>query len=186
MSDDHHSRGFDWGPPDAGRLEPAKEWVVHVLLLLLIGLGTWFLIDSGSTGDQPVSEADMFSASSIRRPPASQTGALPSPSGVSGGNVEMRLPASEGTTALAGVATLPGPLKPVFLVQLGAFGEEEAALEAQTRLRKKGYVASLTTPNEEYEMYRLLLGPFSEEKQADDTARKLNEMDFPCFVIESL
>jgi len=53
------------------------------------------------------------------------------------------------------------------------------------RLSENGMVASLTAPNELYEMYRILMGPFNMEAEAEKTARQLNELDFPCFVIES-
>ncbi|HNV72245.1 MAG TPA: SPOR domain-containing protein [Candidatus Ozemobacteraceae bacterium] len=182
MSEDP-SRGFDWGPPDAGRFESLKEWGVYALLVLLIGAGIWFLVDAASPGIQPGTLADAFPRATIR-PPLETSSAKNTDASQLGHSVSL-----DGVVTPAGPASLAVPLpaaKPVFLIQLGAFGEEQAALDAQTRLRKKGYVASLTVPDAEYELYRVLLGPFSDEKQADDTARKLNEMDFPCFVIESL
>ncbi len=184
MSDDS-SRGFDWGPPDAGRFESLKEWGVYVLLILLIGGGIWFLVDAAGPGGQGVSSDVTFApmTGKSNRQSASNAESISSRPGQTANPSEMAT--VDGKTAGASPTPLV-PAKPVYLIQLGAFGEEQAAVDAQAKLRKKGYVASLTVPSEEFELYRLLLGPFSEEKQADETARKLNEMDFPCFVIESL
>ncbi|HEY9070296.1 MAG TPA: SPOR domain-containing protein, partial [Candidatus Ozemobacteraceae bacterium] len=80
---------------------------------------------------------------------------------------------------------VPVVTKPRFHVQLGAFGDEETARSTGDALKKKGFDAAIMAPDDQYEMYRVLMGPFDREDEAEALARKLNELDFPCFVIES-
>ena len=70
--------------------------------------------------------------------------------------------------------------------QLGAFGDEESARLVYEKLKSLGYQGSIVLPSEQNELYRLVIGPFKTEKEADAISRKLNELDFPSFVIESL
>lgn len=71
------------------------------------------------------------------------------------------------------------------MVQSGAFGDEESARTFYLKLKDLGFNVSMALPDEQFEMYRILLGPFQSEKEAESKARRLNELDFPSFVIES-
>lgn len=82
-------------------------------------------------------------------------------------------------------SALPPARKPSFHVQLGAFGDEETAKATFEQVKKKGFDATFLAPDEQFEMYRVTMGPYSEEPEANRIARQLNELDFPCFVIES-
>ena len=39
--------------------------------------------------------------------------------------------------------------------------------------------------DEQFEIYRLVVGPYETEKIAEDKAEQLNEIGFPCFVVEA-
>ncbi len=160
-------RDFDWGPESGSDFEGIKEWAVYALLIALLIAGVWFIFDS-----VPPSEGRKSAA------PA-ETNTLPEP------------PAPEERNDLASPAAVapntpePAPPLPAFKVQLGAFSDQESAAATLEELKDKGFAAVLSPPDEQYEMYRIHLGPFGSEAEAEKTARKLNEMDFPCFVLES-
>lgn len=168
-ADKPSTRQFDWGPTAESGFEGIKEWAVYGLLVVLLAVCGWFLLDLEKAPPASSQLPDVPAAIPLTPPVPAVTGtttaALPAPPS-------------------AGPVTAP-PEEPTFFVQLGAFGDEESAQLAQDRAAAKGFVASLTVPNEQYEMYRLMLGPFRQEAEAERTARQLNELDFPCFVIES-
>lgn len=165
------SKGFDWGPPTSSTGEAVKEWGIYFLLVLLIGGGGWLLIDSARQKDLPPTSPV---------PALSEPSKTVAPTPVAVNN----LAASPAASQISPKSDRPKP-NPVFLVQLGAFGDEESARTVFHRLKSLGFVANLAAPDEQFEMYRLLMGPFSSENEAEGISRKLNELDFPCFVIES-
>lgn len=73
-----------------------------------------------------------------------------------------------------------------FLVQLGAFADKKSATEAFEAMKAAGFSPVLSEPDSQYEIYRVSVGPFQTEDEANETADKLNSLDFHCFVIESL
>ena len=164
MSEDQ--RGFDWGPPTTSHGETFKEWGMYLFLLICIGGGAWLLIGSAQQGE---GGAGAFSSA-----PPVETSPVSSPASLS--NV----------VSLASAVAAPPPKNvPIFMIQLGVFGDEESAKLSYQKLKSLGYNASIALPDEQYEMFRLLMGPFQTEKEAETISRKLNELDFPCFVIES-
>ncbi|NLI78615.1 MAG: SPOR domain-containing protein [Candidatus Riflebacteria bacterium] len=168
-ADKSSPRQFDWGPTAESGFEGAKEWAVYALLLALLAVCGWFLLDLDKAPPAPAPLPDVAVTIPLT-PPAPPTTASP---------------ATSRPTPTPAAAVAPPPEEPTFFVQLGAFGDEDSARLAQERAAARGFVASLTIPNEQYEMYRLMLGPFRQEAEAERTARQLNELDFPCFVIES-
>ena len=174
-------RGFDWGPPGSGSWEPLKEWVVPFLLLVLI-LGGGYLVIGDASERPAIREGSQKTDGSEDCKTVSGSGGIAQTTSGQlaqmGTNAISEGPGQEGKLS----GSLP---QPEFFVQLGAFADEPSAQDAQIRLRKNGFTATLKTPDEQYEMFRLVLGPFTQESQAGDTARQLNELDFPCFVIES-
>jgi len=170
-------RSFDWGPPASGSSEGLNEWGVSALIVVLVALVGWFLIDTGLDMPRSASEKNTENAGE----PGMSSG-----DATDEGDMRSSEPASaaQQVKVTAGVA-VPIVAKPEFHVQLGAFGDEETARSTIDALKKKGYEATCTAPDEQYEMYRVLMGPFSHESEAESLAHKLNELDFPCFVIES-
>lgn len=180
-------RRFDWGPTNDQSLDGVKEGAVYVVLMVLLGVCGWFLIDFDKAPpmvrpvEAPLPDAPTSTAMTGVAP---QTGARPGSAAVglpADPRAGQGAPPMEGAAAHATEAAAP----PAFYVQLGAFGDEESARLAQERARKKGFMATLTPPNEQYEMFRLTIGPFADEAAAEKIARQLNELDFPCFVLES-
>lgn len=73
----------------------------------------------------------------------------------------------------------------IYIVQLGAFSNEETARAAYKSLVSKGYFPDFAEPDDEYEIYRVSLGPYQSEKEANKVSENLNSLDFSCFVVES-
>ncbi|HOY66864.1 MAG TPA: SPOR domain-containing protein [Candidatus Ozemobacteraceae bacterium] len=163
-------RSFDWGPPVAGPSEGIKEWAVYGLIVVLVSLVGWFLIDTAP--DMPRTSSEEAADEAV---PADATTAPPA----------VAPPAPVTRPTVTAGEPVPVVTKPRFHVQLGAFGDEETARSTGDALKKKGFDAAIMAPDDQYEMYRVLMGPFDREDEAEALARKLNELDFPCFVIES-
>gem|GEM_PF-725675 len=175
LSEKHTERQFDWGPSSENSHDSIKEWGVYCSVAFLLAVCGWFLLDlekaphTGSSSIGPISET--------LTQPSNSPGSASSPA------ISQSDPHLANQTAA--VSTEESGVTSAFFVQLGAFGDEDSAGLAMKRLSENGMVASLTAPNEQYEMYRILMGPFNMEAEAEKTARQLNELDFPCFVIES-
>ncbi len=166
-------RSFDWGPPAIGVSENIKEYSIYLLIAVLIAGVGWLLIDTGPDMPRGSASKNTEQADEIDVP---------------GEADEVPAPASE--PAAPQVKVTPGEVVPIvatprFHVQLGAFGDEETARATIEALKEQGHIATFTTPDDQYEMYRVLMGPFAQEAEAESLARRLNELDFPCFVVES-
>ncbi|HNW33379.1 MAG TPA: SPOR domain-containing protein [Candidatus Ozemobacteraceae bacterium] len=170
-------RSFDWGPPTTGHSEGLNEWGVYALIAVLVSMVGWFLIDTGPDMPRAASEKSTENLDELDSP-----GADTAETGVA--RLSESASAAQLVKVTAGVA-VPIVAKPLFHVQLGAFGDEETARSTIDALKAKGYVASCSAPDDQYEMYRVLMGPFDRESEAESLAHKLNKLDFPCFVIES-
>ncbi|HOT29406.1 MAG TPA: SPOR domain-containing protein [Candidatus Ozemobacteraceae bacterium] len=166
-------RSFDWGPPAIGVSENIKEYSIYLLIAVLIAGVGWLLIDTGP--EMPRGSAAKNAEQADEAEVAGDVDAPPVP---------------RDEPAAAKVTVTPGEVVPIvatprFHVQLGAFGDEETARTTVEALRQQGHVATFTVPDDQYEMYRVLMGPFAQEAEAEALARRLNELDFPCFVVES-
>ncbi len=166
-------RSFDWGPPAVGVSENIKEYSIYLLIAVLIAGVGWLLIDTGP---------DMPRGSAAKN--AEQADEVDVAGDVDEGPVPSAEPAAPQVTVTPG-EIVPIVATPRFHVQLGAFGDEETARTTVEALKKHGHVATFTAPDDQYEMYRVLMGPFAQEAEAEALARRLNELDFPCFVVES-
>jgi|GEM_PF-3802211 cell division septation protein DedD len=64
-----------------------------------------------------------------------------------------------------------------YTIQVGAFKNEVEAIALKTKLKKKGYNASINIVNKDKngKMYRVIVGEFSERKQADNFCNKLRK-----------
>jgi hypothetical protein len=73
-----------------------------------------------------------------------------------------------------------------FIVQVGAFAEEAEARKTIEKLKASGFEPKLEEPDENSEIYRILIGPFNNENEAEVTSEQLNNQDFHSFVLEAL
>ncbi len=151
-----NQRQFDWGPP-AGSGDGFKEWLIYFVILALLGIGAWVLLDINGRNGAPTATPVATSAVSNVQPLA-----VPP--------TEERLP----------------EIMPSFFVQLGAFADEESAREIYAQLVEDGLSPRLAGPDDQYEIYRILLGPFQSEEEAENKAEQLNSIGLHCFVSEAL
>ncbi len=190
MANELPNRQFDWGPPvQAG--DNMKEWLVYVVIIAVLGVGTWFLLDinrqkhSGPSVRPSDIEVDKKLDNVIPAKAYEK-----SPNGPTEITIKYAPKDTEQTNSSANtgsVNTLNQNTQNFkgFFVQIGAFGDEASAKEIYDLLQKEGVVSTLLRPDEQFEIYRLVVGPYPTEKQAEDKAEQLNAIDFPCFVVEA-
>lgn len=154
-----YNRQFDWGPPANSWLDKFKEMLVYFIFVALLALGAWFLLDINGQKilEKPVTGA--FKSDKL--------------------NKELETVKTE---IDQGKANNDSNIK--YLVQLGAFASKESAEMAYNALNEEGFSPTLSEPDEQYEIYRVSLGPFSDEAEAEYLAEKLNSLEFHSFVIE--
>ncbi len=158
-----NQRQFDWGPP-ANAGDGVREWLVYFVIIILLGAGVWVLLDinGGAKAPLPAAPAKVTQAVSVN----AMAGA-----GTAG--------ASQSMNAKVQVAA-----PPKFFVQLGAFADEASAREVFNQLTTDGFAPTLAPPDDQYEIHRVLVGPFNTEKEAEDKAEALNALGLHCFVSE--
>ncbi|MEW6708240.1 MAG: SPOR domain-containing protein [Candidatus Riflebacteria bacterium] len=148
-------REFDWGPPGNNIFESFKEWLVYLLLLALLLLAAWFFLDIGQRTSVKVDPEPLKTASGDK-------------------------------TISAVDKQSPQPVQfKNFMVQLGAFADRKSAEEAIDALKAHGFSPELSEPDSEFEIYRVAVGPFNTESEAERTVEKLNSLEFHSFVVES-
>ncbi|MBF0543502.1 MAG: SPOR domain-containing protein [Candidatus Riflebacteria bacterium] len=164
---DNIQREFDWGPPSESVSESWKDYFIYGFFLIFCVLAILLLIDFKK--EQPFEDQNGSKTDKRQVITNSNSNSI------------------EEVKTIQEITQKPKTInsKTLFTVQLGAFVDEETAKKAFSQITTKGYVASMTVPNDEFEMYKVFLGPFSNEKEANKIANELNESDFPCFVIES-
>jgi cell division septation protein DedD len=177
-------RSFDWGPPTARWADSLKEWALYPVLLVLLALGAWFLF----------APADFEAMRFIRPPDRSAGGSAPAgvssrppPAAASPPGAQPSSPSAPTSPVPLPETTSPPspPPPPSYIVQVGAFGDEESARDTMQRIRDVGFETILSEPSEQFDMFRLLMGPYASELEAEKAARQLNELEFYAFVIES-
>lgn len=152
---DSSNRSFDWGPPANSFFEGLKEWLVYVILLLLFATGAWFFLD--------INAQKMENAQKI-----------------------IALPAAKPLTQIqSNSKPLEEKQEGSFQVQLGAFADKKNANTSYDALKAAGFEPTLSEPDSQYEIYRVSVGPFSSEQEAEKVSEQLNSLNFHCFVIES-
>lgn len=142
---------FDWGPPSNETSESFKEWLVYFVLIVILGFGTWTLLDMKIGNNR-------IPASSVNRAVVTSTSKPVNPSDKNGKK---------------------------YFVQLGAFSDEKSAKESYLKLVKLGFFPTMHEPDMDYEIYRVEMGPFDSEQEANDLVDKLNSLEFSSFVVES-
>ncbi len=157
------NRHFDWGPPANGAADGLKEPLLYLVILVLLGGGVWVMLDING-----------------KKPPMMTRTTAVEAVAVKNSGVDDKIVPDHG---------LPAVQPPVpagrFFVQLGAFADEASAREIFSQLTADGFAPTLAEPDQQYEIFRIFVGPFADEKEAEEKAARLNELDFHCFVIES-
>jgi len=158
-----NQRQFDWGPP-ANAGEGIKEWLIYFVIIILLGAGVWVLLDiNGAKAPSPAVAGKVAPAAS-----------------------SMNVNAAAGTTGASQpmTAKVQVTAPPKFFVQLGAFADEASAKEVFNQLTNDGFAPTLAPPDDQYEIHRVLVGPFNTEKEAEEKAEALNALGLHCFVSE--
>ena len=171
-------RRFDWGPPvQTG--DGLKEWFIYIIIIAVLGAGIWLLLDVN--GRKKITKAvkkdevivavdqklDTFVAKDLKDTTVTQ----------------QEKPV-EDVKAVKAEPALKMPKKEYY-VQIGAFEDEKSANEIYTLLKNEKIDAVLLNPDEQFEIYRLVVGPYETENIAENKAEQLNEIGFPCFVVEA-
>lgn len=154
----HSARNFDWGPPASPAGDGIKEWFVYMLVVILLCTVAWVLLDINGRNNRPAVD-------NINQPVVEK---------VLDEVKEYYQPPKA------------APVSTKFFVQLGAFADESSAREVFEQMTAEGFAPTLAVPDENYELFRIFVGPFDSAHQAEEIAQRLNELDFHCFVIESL
>lgn len=182
-------RTFDWGPP------PEKgDSLKDVLMYFFIGVvffgGIYMLLDTGKKPDYVATENESEEVSVKKAPNNVSSYKADNKTLVQQQNFvkqpqppEVTKPPVEITYKASGVEA-QFQSKPQFYVQMGAFADKESAKEIYKVLKQTGSDPILKVPDRKNSVYRVLIGPFNSEADADYKAEKLNELDLPCFVVE--
>ena len=174
MSENNNSqRQFDWGPP-VQTSDGLKEWLVYLLIVVVLGVGTWFLLD---INDRKKTEKSLKMAKDIIAVEESED-VTPKKTITSAPKVSIE---KKDIEVKPYAPSIP---KKEFFVQIGAFGDEPSANEVFDLLKKDNIPATLLKPDEQFEIFRLVVGPYETEKEAESKAEQLNEIGFPSFVVE--
>ncbi len=158
-----NQRQFDWGPP-ANAGDGVKEWLIYFVIIILLGAGVWVLLDINGAR-VPAAEAT--------------TKAVPAASSM---NVNVSAGKAGSSQSMTAKVQVAAPLK--FFVQLGAFADESSAKEVFNQLTTDGFAPTLAPPDDQYEIHRVLVGPFNTEREAEEKAEALNALGLHCFVSE--
>lgn len=75
-------------------------------------------------------------------------------------------------------AAVTDSLARMYYVQLTATYNQEWATDLATNLRRAGMDSQVLTPSADYDLYRVVLGPYPSRLEADDTGRKLGRPYF--------
>ena len=177
----NEQRRFDWGPPvQTG--DSLKEWCIYLVIIAVLGVGIWLLLDVNAR-----KKAILLNNNKSKVIVAVDE------------KVETIVPKEEKKTTKApqqvqnqsienSVQAIPAAVesnKSNLFVQIGAFSDEASANEIYNLLKKENIDATLLKPDEQFEIYRLVVGPYSTENEAESKAEQLNEIGFPCFVVEA-
>lgn len=171
----NEQRRFDWGPPvQTG--DSLKEWFVYIVIIAVLGAGIWFLLDINGRKkitkavkkDEVIVAVDQKLETFVPKDLKETTVTQPETT----------------VSAIQPKPALNTPKKEYY-VQIGAFEDEKSANEIFTLLKNEKIDAILLNPDEQFEIYRLVVGPYETENIAEDKAEQLNEIGFPCFVVEA-
>ncbi len=150
-------RHFDWGPPASATADGLKEWLVYLLIFICLGAGAWVLLDINGKTSAP----SQPERASVPKAAAAVNAFQPQKPQPETGRNEAR-----------------------HFVQLGAFEDGDAAREIFNQLEQDGFKPTLAEPDHQFEFYRVFVGPYANENEAEEISMKLNELEFHCFVIQ--
>ena len=185
MEDKKSQRQFDWGPPiQAG--DSFKEWLVYLVIIAILGVGIWFLLD---INDRKKIEKNIKLAKEIIANDQENSTIVSPQKRNKEEKQQSETPIVKQSNINKSEKTLkkqiPSVPKKEYFVQIGAFGDEASANEIYNLLKNESIESTLLKPNEQYEIYRLVVGPYSTEKEAENKVEQLNEIGFPSFVVEA-
>ena len=190
MAKEQPNRQFDWGPPVQSG-DSANEWLIYIVIIAVLAVGTWFLVDINK---QKYSRAENKSSSLVAvdnsldsvvpgKDYVEAPEALPEKSSEI---TEITIKYGPEGIEKADSASSSNTSDKSYFVQIGAFGDENSANEIYGLLKKEGIESTLLRPDEQFEIFRLVVGPFATEEMAEKKAEQLNAIDFPCFVVEAM
>lgn len=169
-------RRFDWGPPVQSG-DNLKEWLVYFVIAAILGVGAWFLLDiNGRRSNNTIpSKAKTIIATDVKLDQKLET------------FVPIEKDSNIVKKEQEPINSIPAVSVPKteFYVQIGAFADEESANESYTLLKNEEIPAKILKPDEQFEIYRLVAGPYPSESEAESRAEQLNNIGFPCFVVEA-
>lgn len=181
------TRGFDWGPP-AKSSDGLKDYLIYLIIVIALGFGIWILFNIREDKASKVYRSVVKQELTKPLQSATQTSAKgPSIEPLVGYNDAKPLHSNAQRAKASGKAPdleIVFSEKLEFYVQLGAFEDEASASEIYNFLKENDFNPILKAPNEQLEVYRVVVGPFTSEADADYRAEKLNELGLPCFVVE--
>ena len=180
MANTNEDRRFDWGPPiQTG--DSLKEWLVYLVIVTILGIGIWLLLDNRMK--KPVKSTNNKPSEVIIAMDEKVENVIPKAKEIK--KVEEKpVQVPQKTEVVQPIQAVP-VVNTGFFVQIGAFSDEDSANEIYNLLKKESIDATLLKPDEQFEIYRLVVGPYTTENEAEDKAEKLNEIGFPCFVVEA-
>lgn len=174
MTKENTQRQFDWGPPVKSG-DSFSEWLVYIVIIVIMGIGTWYLLDingkvikqkkaaAGKIVEDQKLEKVVITKDYEEAPVEKET--------------ENQQPA-----VVAAVPAVEETHR--FYVQLGAFADEQSAREIFDMLHNQNIESTILPPDAQFEIYRLVVGPYSSEKEAESKAEQLNSLEISCFVVE--
>ncbi len=176
----NEERRFDWGPPVQSG-DSLKEWLIYLAIIVVLTIGIWLLLDVNSK-KKPVKASKKTEI--IVAVDEKVENVIPKEK-----NIKEEAKSTQSSSNKV-VTVQPSPVatslpKNEFFVQIGAFSDENSANEIYSLLKKESIDATLLKPDEQFEIYRLVVGPYSTEGEAESKAEQLNEIGFPCFVVEA-
>ena len=176
MSNMNEQRRFDWGPPvQTG--DGLKEGLIYIVIIVVLSVGIWLLLDI--SGKRKITKAVKNDEAIVAVDQKLET-FVPKEEYKEDKNKQ-----EKPITAVEAKPALNNTPKKEYYVQIGAFGDEKSANEIYELLKKEKIDAILLKPDEQFEIYRLVVGPYETEPIAEDKAEQLNEIGFPCFVVEA-
>ena len=172
-------RTFDWGPPPQ-KGDSLKEVLVYFFIGVIFFGGIYMLLDVGKKPSYIAVEDEALETSTPQKSTIVYSKDMNKyePVNMKKQPAEIpELPSVEIAYESKNNIVAETQNKPVYYVQMGSFTDEASAAEIFKMLKDIGSEPILKNPDEKSEFYRVLIGPFNSEADADYKAEKLNELD---------
>ena len=166
-----------------------RKFFVYFVIIAVLSVGIWFLLD---INDRKKTERNIKIAKNIVAVDQRKEVIVSQNKSKSNINEQQKDPALQNKEETEIANSDKAPQKQAlnlptnnYYVQIGAFGDEPSANEIYNLLKNENIEATLLKPDEQFEIYRLVVGPYSTEKEAESKVEQLNEIGFPSFVVEA-